>query len=123
MTYTEKKIKLITKVTTNSIYYTSDNDISTMFWYKIFNKEIFKNFITTKYIPYKVKTNTINDRIISDVKFCLSKLESVKDDIDLINKTTIEASDLFFSYVLFEKMISFFNDYYKDSYIKTSLLI
>jgi hypothetical protein len=121
--YKKRKVKLITKITINSIYNDSKNDISMKFWYKIFSKDFLTSFLKDKYIPFKLKNKTLNNSLISDIKFTLSKIDKLKEDINLIEKDSVKINDVFFSYVLFEKILGYYSDYYSDSFIKLSLLL
>lgn len=119
--YKKRQFKLISKFTMHDFYSYNKNNLSSIFWSFIFNRDNFKNFLFEKYIPYKVKNWLITETIISDIKFCLSKIDKTKNDIDLVNKNIISSSDLFFSYLLFNKILSFYNDYYSKSNISISL--
>jgi hypothetical protein len=121
--YTKRNIKLITKITINSIFTDSKNDISAKFWYKIFNKNFLNSFLKEKYIPFKLENKTLTPRLLSDIKFILSRIDSLKDEINLIEKDFIKINDVFFSYLIFEKILGYYSDYYKDSFINLSLLL
>lgn len=116
------RLSLISKFSLHHIFSKKKHDLSNFFWNTILDYNFFSSFIKNKYIPYKTQNKTLSQVEIRDIKFILKKLNSVKSKIDLVNKKDIFPQDLFFSYILFNKILSLYNEYYKNSWITISLL-
>jgi len=58
---------------------------------------------------------------LNDIKFCLSKIDKIKNDINFNKKEKVNSEDVFLSYLVFTKILDFYNEYYKKSNISISL--
>lgn len=96
-----------------------NNNLSNIFWSNLFDKKNLKSFLFNKYIPSK---KNINSNEMNEILFFYNKINEVKKSINCVKKKNIKPENLFFAFITFEKIISYYNDYYKDSNIQISLL-
>jgi hypothetical protein len=61
--------------------------------------------------------------LLTDIQFIISKIDSLKLLLN-INKKKNFAVDVFFSYLIFRRIVTFYNEYYnKNSQIRLSLIL
>lgn len=122
MKYKYNGLTLISKFTIHDYFFQNNHSLSSIFWNTIFDYDYFWEFINKKYIPLQLNENKITKSNIENIKFLLKKLKTIKKQIDMVNNPTIKAEDLFFSYILFSKILDLYNQYYASSNVKISLL-
>lgn len=130
MEYKVHNITSISKLTIVNFNYTekhwinSDTTLNNVFWNTIFSYENFKNFLEKDLINFK-KTH-LNKReylyFVEEYKFILNKLDQAKRWISFLEKNHLPTwQEVFFSYRIFNTILWYYNDYYKDSWIHLSL--
>jgi|SaaInlV_120m_DNA_4_1040238.scaffolds.fasta_scaffold00593_10 hypothetical protein len=98
--------------------------LSGYFWSSIFDEKILNNFIEKKFTKYKnKKIDSISYKSFSkEYKFVLEKLLYLNKKIDFrYSKNVPNWEDIFFSYRIFNKILSYYNEFYFDSYITFDL--
>lgn len=122
MKYKYNGLTLISKFTISDYFFKNNHSLSSIFWNTLFDYEYFSDFLNKKYIPFALREKKITNKELENIKFLLKKLKTIKKQIDIVNTPIIKAEDLFFSYVLFSKILDLYNQYYESSNVKISLL-
>ncbi len=123
------KIKSISKYNildkksiTNSNF--SNINLSSIFWGYILDKNNFKYFVEKKFKPYKkqIEDKDSYNYFVKEYNFLLEKIDYTKLSLDFINKEKISSwEDIVFSYRIYEKILSYYNEYYSKDNIFISL--
>ncbi len=107
-----KNLKLFWKLTTNYFYERiNKKDLSILFYKQIFDKKFFLNFMKNKYFERFSFTAQEKKMILSELDFLVKKLDYI-NNIKVLENKFIWA-DLIFCYSIFNKILSYYNNYYK----------
>lgn len=119
MEYKKLNINNISKFSLNEYFNNKNSSLSSFFWSSIFDSIFFSEFIENKYIPF-LKERWLKEAN-SDFNFLISSLARIKKNIDIKSNKNIEVQYLFFSYIIFNKVLEIYNNFYKASSIKITL--
>lgn len=95
-------------------------DLSSLFWSTLFDKEFFKHFHETYFFTYKrnIEQEDSFNLYLEDYNFILEQLDRLKKSIDFSQGEKIPwADDIFFSYRIFNTILSYYNDFFQDDKI------
>lgn len=115
-----QNIKFISKFTFQD-FFSDQKSLSWDFWNHLFDEKILQNFILEKYIPFLKNNGTYTPEINNEIDFFLSQLSQAKKRINIIQKNNFKVSELYFSYVVFTKIVGYYNQYYAQSWVNILL--